>query len=397
MCLRNGNVILENEIKVHQDVIIENEKIIEISDSCTSNRSKNDIDCTDMYISPGLIDIHCHGGNGYDFMDGTVEAFDGISKYYGQNGITTIVATSMTDDLSLIKRFISTFEGFRHIPENDQGAEIIGLHLEGPYLSNEMSGAQQCDYLRSINENEYSDLIELSDKILRVSVAPELEGAYDFIRYLCSRNIVASFAHSGADSSIFKKTSSCGCKHVTHLYSGMRSVFFKDCFRQCGAVEAALMDDSVSVEIIADGRHLPYDIIEYVHKVKGADLVSLISDAMRVTGTANKSGILGSLENGSEVFIEDGVAKNLTKGCLAGSVTPICHMVKNLYYNTNIPLYDIIKMASLSPAKVMNLNDRGVIKEGYMADITIFDKKLNVVYTIKNGHMIKNDNVLKEI
>ncbi len=390
--LCHGNIILEEMILENAELTISDGRITSIHENSNKNNSENgdytEIDLQDHYIAPGFIDIHCHGGAGYDFMDGTPEAFHEISKFYAQEGVTSLVATSMTAESCEIYRFIKAYGEIKS--KLVDGAEILGLHLEGPYLSDEMSGAQDCTYLKKIKESDYTDMLNMSKDILRMSVAPELPGAEKLIKELRQRNIVASIAHTTADFDIFNRAVSWGCSHVTHLYSGMKGIFYENGLRKAGAVEAALLNDNVTVELIADGRHLPSAIIELVYKIKGPGRISIVSDAMRATGTKRNESILGSVQKGSKVIIEGGVAKRLDKKSLAGSITPLNRMVKYLYENTSIPLLDIVKMVSATPSDIMRLNGRGRIRKCSRADITVLDKDLNVSMVIIGGKIAKN-------
>lgn len=388
--LCHGNIIIDDVILTDANLDVFNGKILSI-DKSGSNCKKNtclEIDLNGYYIVPGFIDIHCHGGNGYDFMDGTQEAFNEISKFYAQEGTTSIIATSMSADFCEISKFIKAYIDAKN--KIFDGAEILGLHLEGPYLSKEMSGAQDREYLKDKIDYNLTAVLNLSKDILRMSLAPELPEAKKLVIDLRRRNIIASIGHTAADYDMFNRAVSWGCSHVTHLYSGMRGVFYKDGFRRAGVVEAALLDDSITVELIADGKHLPSAIVELVYKIKGSSRIAIVSDAMRATGTCLSRSILGSIEKGKEVIIEDGVAKSLNRESLAGSITPLSKMVKYLYDNTSIPLIDIVRMVTATPADIMGLNDRGRIRKGLKADITILDKNMNVSMVIVGGRIVKN-------
>lgn len=385
------NIIIDDDILTDANLEISNGKILSINKS-GSNYPKNnclEIDLNGYYIVPGFVDIHCHGGNGYDFMDGTQEAFDEISRFYAQEGITSVIATSMTADFCEISKFIKSYMDAKN--KTFDGAEILGIHLEGPYLSKEMSGAQDRKYLKDKIDYNLISVLNLSNDILRMSLAPELPEAKKLVTELRKRNIIASIGHTAADYDIFNLAVSWGCSHVTHLYSGMKGVFYKDSFRKAGVVEAALLDDNITVELIADGKHLPSAIIELVYKIKGSRRIAIVSDAMRATGTCLHRSILGSIGKGKEVIIEDGVAKSLNGKSLAGSVTPLSKMVKFLYDNTSIPLIDIVRMVTATPADIMGLNDRGRIRKGLKADITILDKDMNVSMVIVGGRIVKNN------
>jgi N-acetylglucosamine-6-phosphate deacetylase len=272
---------------------------------------------------------------------------------------------------------------------NNKGAKFIGLHLEGPYFSPSQCGAQDPNYLKKPCPKEYNHFINISQDIVRWSVAPELEGAIEMGEELQRQHILPSIAHTDATYEEVEKANKAGYTHITHLYSAMSSVTRRNAFRHAGVVEAAYLIDDITVEIIADGIHLPKPLLQFVYKFKGPDKTALCTDAMRGAGMPDGESILGSLTNGQKVIIEDGVAKMPDRSAFAGSVATTDRLVRTMVQLAGIPLTDAIRMMTLTPARILHIDSsKGSLEAGKDADIIIFDNQINVINTISEGHVI---------
>lgn len=346
------------------------------------------IDGTDKYVSSGFIDLHIHGGAGHDFMDGTCEAFEKIAEFHASHGTTAMCPTGLSGSVEeTVKMFRAYDEAYK---KERNGSDFIGIHIEGPYFAFSQKGAQDPRYIHPPKKEEYEILLAESDKIVRWSVAPELDENYEFAKRLKQRNILVSAGHTDAD--YYKMDSAYnngGYTLMTHFYSCMPSITRVKGVRQAGAIEAAYVNDGIDVEIIADGMHLPHPLLKMIYKFKGAGKIALITDAMRGAGSPDGStSILGSLENGQTVYIEDGVAKMPDREAFAGSVATSDRLVKNMI-KAGVSVAEAVQMASETPARIIGCKTKGKLKTGYDADIVIFDKDINVTDVFIRGRKIK--------
>ncbi len=381
--IRNGKVILENKISDNLSVYLEDGKILAVTQEklpCDA-----EIDADGAYVSPGFIDIHIHGAGGYDFLDNTEEAFQTIASVCAEHGATTLVPTVTSSTPELMNAAIKTFEA---VKDCSKGANLAGLHFEGPYFSMAQKGAQDPKYIKAFDKAEYEGILENTDCVLRWTAAPELEGAQEFARYLTSKGVLPCIGHSDADSTCALSALKDGFSHVTHLYSGCSIVHRRNAFRYAGIVEAAYLADDMTVEIIADGIHLPADLLKLIYKIKGAKSTALVTDSMRGAGMPDGPSILGGLETGLPVIIEDGVAKLPDRTAFAGSVAFCDRLVRNMVNMADVPLCDAVTMAALTPARIMGFDSKGKLEAGYDADIILFDEDINVSCTIVGGKIV---------
>jgi len=389
LIINNGKIVLPDKIEENKSIVCENGKIADIINPEELVLSDNDvvIDAQNKYVSSGFIDIHTHGGGGHDFMDGTVAAYLGAAETHAKHGTTALLPTTLT---STFEELINTFTIYKEaVHQNIKGSKFLGLHLEGPYFSFNQRGAQDPKYLRDPDPKEYNKILASSDDIVRWSLAPELPGSLEFGKALSNRNILASIAHSDAIYEEVLEAYQAGFTHVTHLYSAMSTVTRRNAFRYAGIVEAAYLIDDMTVEIIADGVHLPKSLLQFVYKFKGPDKTALCTDSMRGAGMPDGKSILGSLDKGQKVIIEDGVAKLPDRTAFAGSVATTDRLVRTMVNIAEVPLVEAIRMMTLTPARIMRINQqKGSIEKGKDADFVIFDDNINVSHTILEGNVI---------
>lgn len=387
--IQNGKVIFPDRIEENISIVCEKGEIAEVLNSENLIPAEGDvvIDAKGNYISAGFIDIHTHGGGGHDFMDGTVEAFLGAAEKHAQHGTTALLPTTLTSTTEeLIKMFAIFKEAKR---TNTKGARFLGLHLEGPYFAYNQRGAQDPKYLRNPEPEEYNMIMSQSDDIVRWSLAPELPGALEFGKVLRDNNILTAVAHSDAIYEEVLEAFDAGFTLATHLYSGMSTITRRNAYRYAGVVEAAYLIDEMDVEIIADGVHLPKSLLQFVYKFKGPDRTALCTDSMRGAGMPDGESILGSLEKGQKVIIEDGVAKLPDRTAFAGSIATTDRLVRTMVELAEVPLIDAVKMMTLTPARIMKIDHRkGSIEKGKDADFVIFDNNIHVSHTIIEGNVI---------
>jgi N-acetylglucosamine-6-phosphate deacetylase len=346
-----------------------------------------EIDARGNFIAPGFIDIHVHGGGGYDFMDATEEAFLEIADLHARYGTTAMLPTTLSSSLEEILHTLAVYE--RANKKNLTGSQFLGMHLEGPYFAMNQRGAQDPRFIRDPDPAEYEKILAHSSSVKRWSAAPELNGAIEFGRFMRSRNILPALAHTDAIYEEVIVAFENGYTLATHLYSAMSGVTRKNAFRYAGAIESAFIIDEMDVEIIADGVHLPAPLLKLVYKIKGADRTALITDAMRAAGMPPGDSVLGSLTNGLKVIVEDGVAKLPDRSSFAGSVATADRLVRTMITQAEIPLADAVRMITATPARILNVSDsKGSLAKGMDADIVIFDSNIKIQMTMVNGNVV---------
>lgn len=380
--ISNGTVLSGSRLCQGKSVYIKDGKITAVTERQLP--WDEDIDAGGNYVSPGFIDIHVHGGGGWDFTDGGVDPILKAAGFHGEHGTTTIMPAMPAAEPGQIESFL---RDVRDAMAKEGGTvNIYGAHLEGPYLSKEQCGALNSDYMRSPDEAEYREITEAYQGVLkRWTFAPELPGSSRFYRYLRSKKIVGSVGHSNAVYEDVKRVYDEGCRLVTHLYSAMSTITRENGFRKPGVVESALLLEGMAVEIIADLRHLPPELIRLVYKVKGADNICLVTDAMRGAGMPDGPSVLGDIRNGIPCIIEDGVAKLPDRSAFAGSVATADRLVRGCVHEAGMDICDAVKMMSLNPARAMGIENKGDIKEGMDADIIIFDSDINIKKVLVMG------------
>ena len=388
--IKNASVVLPDKILQGACVLVRDGKISEIVFSGEIPAGSIVVDAEGGYLLAGFVDTHIHGGGGADFMDCTPQAFETIVKTHLKFGTTTLLPTAMSATEYDLKSFLLTFKEFKK--QSRYAAVTPGVHLEGPYFSGanaKSSGAQPKNILRLPDLDEVERLLALADgDILRWDAAPELEGSDMFAQKMVKNGIICSIAHSAATSEEAQAGIDNGFSHVTHFYNAVTTYRKEGQKVLAGVVEAAYLNPSVAVELICDGRHIPRDILRLALKIKGAEGVSAITDAMRLAGTDLKSGKLGSLKCGTEVIVDDGVAKLPDLSSFAGSICTSERSLKVLCADYGIPITDASKMLSKAPAKLLGLNSKGAIEIGKDADLVVADNSFTVKKVFLMGEQV---------
>lgn len=383
--IKNARIIKNGAIEENSSVAFENGVIVAVPKRIPKDAEV--IDAKGRYVSAGFVDIHTHGGGGHDFLDATEEAFRGAATLHAKYGTTTLLPTATSASLEETIKMMAAYEAVK--ANNETGADMPGLHFEGPYFSPQQCGAQDPKYLRNPEPEEYNKILGLGSKIIRWSMAPELDGALEFGKVLTEKGILASIGHSDAEFDEVERAFEVGFTHLTHFYSAMSTVHRKNAYRYAGVVESGYLIDGMTVEIIADGKHLPKELLQMIYRFIGPERTALVTDSMRGAGMKDgETPILGSLTNGIETIIEDGVAKMPDRSCFAGSVATMDRLVRNMINMANANLCDAVKMASETPCKIVGLTDRGTLEVGKRADIVIFDDNINVKRTIVGGNTV---------
>lgn len=371
--IKDGALITPGGI-VEKNLYIKDGKILDITDK--EIPFDEEIDAEENYVSPGFIDIHVHGGAGYEFVDGTFQAIKEAANIHAQHGTTTIYPTISAYDNEKTAKALYALEKYKD--DKEIIPHIYGAHLEGPYFSPKQSGAQDPEFIRTPQREEYEKLFrEYGDVIARWSYAPELDGADELLQFLNENGIVASAGHTDAEFSHIKKAYENGMKLITHLYSCTSTITRKSGFRILGVTETAYLYDDIDVETIADGCHLPPELLRLVYKQKSDEHMCLVTDAIRHGGMTNIEN--QTSENGNMPYIiEDGVAKLADRSAFAGSIATTDVLVRTCVKKAGIPLESAVKMITEVPARIMKLQTKGKLEIGYDADIVIFDDDVKI-------------------
>lgn len=379
----NGRIVTPSGIFPDRQLILSEGKIMEVTDRNIELPGAEVIDAGGNYVAPGCIDTHVHGGNGHDFTEATPKAFYTIARAHAAHGTTALYPTLAAAPTEVFRQAIKTCEHVMEHPE--RGARIMGLHLEGNYLNRSMRGGQDPNYITLPDPEEYQGLLDNTSCIKRWSAAPELEDALEFGRYASSRGVRVSLAHTTADYAQVKKAFEAGFTHATHFYNAMTSVHKDREYKHEGTVEGVYLVKEMTVELVADGIHVPPAILKLVYEIKGVERISLITDAMSAAACTEASDCMLD----SRVIIDDGVCKLADRSALAGSIATGDRLIRTLVERAEIPLHDAIRMASESPARLMGILDRkGTLEKGKDADIIFLNDRFETQATFTEGERL---------
>lgn len=360
-------ILLNHEfVKYNHRMFVKEEKISFIKGEQINFHPKG------QYIVPGFIDQHIHGAVGYDVMDNDKKVIQAISENLVQEGTTTFLPTTMTYDLEITKKVI---DDISELVGHEEGAKIGGVHLEGPFISQEYIAAQNPLYRIDPNK-EILEMLNSSNLIKLVTYAPELDNNMEFMDYLKDNKIIGSVGHSGASCAHVQEAIKHGLSSITHFHNAQSPHHH----RNPGVVTAGFLEKSLYVEVIADNIHINKEVLKLIYQVKDKDKISLITDSMRAKSMED-----GEYDLGGQKVIKKGSEARLESGILAGSVLRLIDGVKNFQVATSCDLATACEMASLNPARLLNLYKVGELKEGYYFDVTVLDENYDVVQTFVNG------------
>ena len=380
----NGSIFTPQGWIEDGSVLIRDGKILEVTNCDLAVEGAELVDAKGLFIVPGYVCMHAHGGGGHDFAEATEEAFRKAISAHQKHGATSIFPTMSSSTFETIRKGVAVCEQL--MAEKD--SPVLGLHLEGPYLTPKRASDEFGDKLCEPDPADYIPLLESTSCIKRWDASPEVPGALDFARYLKSKGILASLTHTEVEYKEVKEAYEAGFTHAAHFYNGMPG--FHKCreYKYEGTVESVYLVDDMTVELIADGRHLPNTILNLAYKVKGVEKTCLVTAALAYAAADTKE------IDHPNIIIEDGVCKSKDHEHLVGSIATMDVLVQNMV-KAGVQLEHVLRMASETPARLMNVYDRkGSLERGKDADILIIDGKQRVRAMWAMGKQVEGTNTL---
>lgn len=380
LLLKNAKIVLKDRV-IEGDILTADGIIRDITDRKSPVKAEtleveNSIDLDGKYVVPGFIDVHIHGSNGADAMDGTAEALKTISSYIATKGTTKFLATTLTSSKEELINVLKIAADLQN--KELDGATIFGVHMEGPYFDIEYKGAQNEKYMKPATEKEIKDYLDVKPGLVKMmSLSPHTEQSIETVKFLKENGVIVSVGHSAAKFNDVMKAVDAGLSHSTHTFNGMRGINH----REPGVAGAVLISDKINAEVIFDKVHIHPEIVRLMIKAKGTDKVVCITDAMAATGLPNGDYKLGELD----VYVKDGEARLKSNDSLAGSVLTLDKAFRHVI-ELGYPIYEAVKLTSTNVAVEFGLN-AGAIEVGKEADFTILDDSYNVDMTIVNGNI----------
>lgn len=379
--LLHARVITPDGILPDGSILWTEGRICEVRPDSQPHPDADMIDACGLYAAPGCIDMHVHGAAGHDFMEATPEAFDAIRYAHACHGTTSMLATLAVSSPDVISRCIDICDFSR---SKGSGANLLGLHLEGNYLNPLMKGGQDPTYISVPDPEEYTSLLSRTDCIRRWSAAPELPGALDFARQARMHGVLVALAHTTADYAQVRAAADAGFSHATHFYNAMTGMHKEGIYKHEGTIESVLVTDSITIELIADGIHVPPTLLRLAWKVKGTSRTVLVTDAMSAS-CCDPS--LPPFD--PRTIVEDGVCKMADGSALAGSTATADRLIRTMLQQASIPLLDAVRMASETPARILGIDDRkGSLTPDRDADIILFDDDIQIKRVIIGGETL---------
>lgn len=384
IALVNGQIVLRDSVTQGKAVVIEDGKIVGIADVGVLGSEVERVDVGGRFIAPGLIDLHTHGALGHTFNEPTAEAFGTICVENARRGVTGLLATLATAPMNDLIRCLGFCRAWMN--QSNRGTRVLGAHLESPYINPAQKGALDPANIRMPDDGSVDALLEYSDVLKIFVLAPELPGAIELTCKLTALGVIVAAGHSSAKDDQVLAAMRVGLRHVTHIWSAMSMVVREGPWRKPGLLEAALTVDGLSVEMIADNKHLPPTLMKLAYKCIGADRLCVISDA--TSGAGLPEGARFKM-GGLEYEVHDGVGMMLDRSSFAGSSTLVNEMIPILTNVVGIPLVEVIRMLTLTPARVLGIDDRKAsIAPGKDADIAIFNDDWTAWRTMIEGKWI---------
>ncbi len=388
----NGKIIRVDRILEGGALVIQGDRIDQVlteKDNLPPEISR--VDLNGGYLAPGFVDLHVHGGEGADFMDGTEEAFRTVCRAHARHGTTSLLPTTTVARHDQHLQFLQVCQKLQ--AQGTGSARILGAHFYGPYFALDARGCHPGEPVRSPKPEEYQNYLDFADSICRATVAPELEGAEEFVRDCRERNIGCNVGHSYATFAQMQEALRWGVTHVDHLFCAMSD---RARLRQTqtypmrgGVMEATLYFEELTTEVIADGKHLEKELLLLALKIKGPERLALVTDCNRAMDKPDGDYVFGPQEGGEPILKKDGVGLMPDGNSLASSVVGMDHCLRTFYQTTQLPLVDVIQMASLTPARIAGWEEAiGSLEPGKYADLLVLDKDLQVQKVFIGGQLV---------
>jgi N-acetylglucosamine-6-phosphate deacetylase len=377
-----GTVILADRLLPGGAVGVEAGRIVAVHEHPPSlDPGTEIIDLQGGYLAPGFVDLHVHGGAGADFMDGTAEAFRTVCQAHARHGTTSLLPTTTVARHEQHLAFLAVCRALA--AEGTGGAAILGAHFYGPYFAHEARGCHPGEPVRPPEPREYEQYLQYADCITTATVAPELPGAEAFVRACRARGIRCNAGHSFATFAQVEAALHWGVRHVDHLFCAMSD---RARLRQTqtypmrgGLMEATLFFDELTTEVIADGKHLQRELLLLAYKIKGPERLALVTDCNRALDMPDGEYLFGPSEGGERIRRHDGVGIMLDGAALASGVVGMDDSVRTFHTLTGIPLVEVVRMASLTPARIAGRDDEmGSIAPGKRADLVLLSDDLQI-------------------
>jgi len=391
----NGSIVLPDRVVRDGEVVTRNDRIDFVGPIGVRTPSGlPEVNLNGGYLVPGFVDLHVHGGDGADFMDGTLEAFRTVLAAHARHGTTSCTPTTTVARHDQHLKFLELVREFRARPSG--GSKVLGAHIYGPYFAPDARGCHPAAAVRSPTRADYEPYLAYAAEIRTATVAPELPGAEEFVRACRANGIRCNAGHTHATFEQVEAAIGWGVRHIDHLFCAMsdraRLRLSQTYPMRGGAMEATLFFDQLTTEVIADGKHLAPSLLKLAYKVKGPNRLALVTDAMRALDRPDGEYVFGPLDGGELVRKLDGVGVMLDGKALASGVTGMDHGVRTMLTATGAPLHEVVRMATLTPARIAGVDSQvGSIEVGKKADFVVTDEALNIRAVYIDGRAFHQD------
>jgi len=394
MRIQNGTLVLPDRLVPNGSLIIDESsgRIAAVgpeSELGKAHPGETIIDARGGLIAPGFIDLHSHGGWDGDFTDGTPEAFAAARAYHAGQGTTALLATTASARPEALLDALAVARALMSDGAPADGSELLGVHLEGPWLNPARKGCHLERDIRLPDAAEVRRILAYAPIIRHVTLAPEMPGALELTAQLAAAGITVAAGHTDMTYTEMLEAIAAGVRHVTHLFCAMSTTIRRGAYRYAGVLETTLIEDRVTTEVIADGKHLPTALVRLAHRCKGADGLAIVSDAMRGAGMPPGGRYTFGARDGAEVVIDDGVAMLPDRSAFASSTTPLRLMVKHCVEAVGLPLLEAVRMASLVPARIAGVAGRkGSLEPGKDGDVCLLDEAFGLRAVVLRGRLL---------